>query len=1006
MASEKERRRSARGRKTNSDGEASESSSSSYYSAPADHHAESRLQLPHHDGSTAPVRLNTEIDPNRHAPRDSLSRHLTSDESAAQSGLSGGVSAFPASSNASTAQLLYTPVPPSARDDRRTSQHEANAHVGPAQSTSLSAERLDKLSAIFDDLRRAHTPDSFAQIVASITGVTTTPSEALRQQPPSSEQTVYHNVSSSSPPNSPTREVVDVDQPRFILYSPDDQHQESSASGLAGSGVKRNVPGHPSSSSSSEPQDGGNAQPTVIISPRRERVVDRCPVCLVPRGDWPRDHNPFNCIISNASRSILEEQQLRQISVSRRQLTSMGLGQGLMVNYSGMESNSRDPPPRSSDYLPMPPSQLGCVPAADRFPVNPTVGWNVPAYPHQPRTLASTEAVRPTVPAHARTIDPRIQAVRAAEREAYAAGVDVVGSESRSHDSHSEHSGSGSVSSSSYQPSLDRTSSQSSTPPAWVSALRADINRDTSAIRQDFTALAAQVSALAQLQQTMQQQFFPPMLPMPMGFPQPMPFPVPHQFQPRPTVGRPLNDDPTLSVQPRAGHLSQDPLAPGQHVRFSDMLGVNSPSMMHTQRPRSSMRGAPELEPDDIGNVQKFNDFLKRHAQYAAQAREQGCTWSSVAGLLSRYADDLATAFSAVALKRGDQRMFDSNMVLNLTDDVFEKLYVEACCPSVEYPSQVIQHLETTAFIHQGPHEASPLPAVMRAAEAFRVQLRLLPTHAVVQCTPESVCKAWFQLLFGEDAARRRMDFQAVTTWEEARKALILRATNNPSWFGDSLRSNTDARPTAQAPASSTSSDRSTTSTTKVPKNSAYYEKRNEQLKKEGHLEGIDLDSLSAKQIYKLGTAARYRAKAAAEQEAKDLESKKFQDSLVKQQQDFQANMQRQLAQQQTTLLSALAKSQQPSRDQSPRDHYRSQSAEGRRFSDSRQDGHNDSRRNFNHGSDGRPQTPERRPQDNTTGGGSPSDRRGVFPRTLPNSEHTPRFTPPPGRQDSARGVK
>ena len=404
------------------------------------------------------------------------------------------------------------------------------------------------------------------------------------------------------------------------------------------------------------------------------------------------------------------------------------------------------------------------------------------------------------------------------------------------------------------------------------------------------------------------------------------------------------------------------------------------------------MRGAPELEPDDIGNVQKFNEFLKRHANYAAQAREQNCTWSSVAGLLARYSEDLAIAFSAVALKRGDQRTFDAQTVLNLSDDVFEKLYVEACCPSVEYPSQVINQLETTAFIRQTEKESSPLPAVMRAAEAFRVQLRLLPTHAVAQCTQDAVRNAWFQLLFGDEAPRKRLDFQTCITWEQARTALIQRATTNSAWFGDSLRSTPGNLKLPSVPTTaSESSVTSNGSTVKPVKNVSYYERRIEQLKKEGALDSMSLDGLTPKQIYKLGTKERHKAKIAAETAAKDADAKKFQESLVKQQQDFQANMQRQLTQQQGTLLSALSKAQQPVRDQSPRDHYRSHSAEGRR-----NDGYSDNRRNFNDGqNDGRRQhTPERRCPQDSGSQAPPSDRRGQSPRPPSTSDQAARSNP------------
>ena len=38
-------------------------------------------------------------------------------------------------------------------------------------------------------------------------------------------------------------------------------------------------------------------------------------------------------------------------------------------------------------------------------------------------------------------------------------------------------------------------------------------------------------------------------------------------------------------------------------MNFADMVGANSPSIqMHAARPRSGMRGAPDLAPEDIGN--------------------------------------------------------------------------------------------------------------------------------------------------------------------------------------------------------------------------------------------------------------------------------------------------------------------------------------------------------------------------------------------------------------------
>jgi hypothetical protein len=152
----------------------------------------------------------------------------------------------------------------------------------------------------------------------------------------------------------------------------------------------------------------------------------------------------------------------------------------------------------------------------------------------------------------------------------------------------------------------------------------------------------------------------------------------------------------------------------------------------------------------------------------------------------------------------------------------------------------------------------------MRAAEAFRVQLRLLPSHAVHQCTEDGILIAFFGLLFGDDAKRRLMDFQHCTTWAEVRTALIQRATNQPSWFGDSLKetsTESDLGATRKSVSTSVQSAASCQSSQGTMKPAAYYERRASQLIKEGALEGIDTSGLSSKQVVKLATKLRFAAK-------------------------------------------------------------------------------------------------------------------------------------------------
>jgi hypothetical protein len=424
------------------------------------------------------------------------------------------------------------------------------------------------------------------------------------------------------------------------------------------------------------------------------------------------------------------------------------------------------------------------------------------------------------------------------------------------------------------------------------------------------------------------------------------------------------------------------------------MNGVMSPSMFHTSRPRSGMRGAPELAPEHIGNVTEFNKFLKLHAQYAASARDTGLTWQSVAGLLSRYADDLAIAFTAGAIKRGENTIYTTDSVLNLSDDVFEKLYVESCFPSVEFPSQVSEALESIAFLRQAPTELSPLPAMMRAAEAFRVELRLLPTHAVRLCTPENIMLSFFKLLFGADAARKRMDLQQCTDWEQARAILIQRASMNPNWFGDSLKSAGRA-PDQNKGFSSPAPSTSVSSNEPSQKPASYYDKRIAQLRKDGDLDGLNVEGLTPKHVVKLAMKKRAEVKAAADASAAAAEQRKQLESavaaaLTKQRDEFSST----LKQQSSALLAlqqSVARAQQQRERSSERGNY-----------DARSDGRNENRSS---GYRSHSQDPQRRRDDSQTRSNSYYERNDANSPAGSYRPETPHRRPPSPKPPSEAGA-
>jgi hypothetical protein len=489
-----------------------------------------------------------------------------------------------------------------------------------------------------------------------------------------------------------------------------------------------------------------------------------------------------------------------------------------------------------------------------------------------------------------RQVDPRVAAVIEDERRSRAAGVDVVQSESRSRDSSVSHSSSSRpatsvASTSSYTPS---SSSAFSEIPAWASQIQSDVKALSDVLRGVVDVQRQQQLQLAQ--PPMPNYGYPPQMPFP-GFypgmvppthiwqdpgaafmghlPPPAPLAPPHQ-QPHPA---------TQGSGAAGGHAwhREDGQQSGndRNVHFDDQLGTVSANMLHTNRPQGTMRGAPELAPEDLGNVEKFNEFLKEHAQYAALARERSVPWLSVAGLLTRYSDDLAIAFTACALKRGLDHNYSGKEVQGLHDNDFERLYLEACAPSIVYPSQAIADLNSTVFIRQLEHEATPMPALLRASEAFRVKLRLLPPAAVSKCTPESLRIAFLTALFGADLVKtKKLDFQECRSWTDIKAALIHRVTSDLPWFGDVMKQKhpipnkakgSDKTPSQpSSPSRSGAASESSTSSNTSKSDSHWAEVLAKEKKKSSYNpETMDplIEGLTSKAAYKKITSMRFRNK-------------------------------------------------------------------------------------------------------------------------------------------------
>jgi hypothetical protein len=218
------------------------------------------------------------------------------------------------------------------------------------------------------------------------------------------------------------------------------------------------------------------------------------------------------------------------------------------------------------------------------------------------------------------------------------------------------------------------------------------------------------------------------------------------------------------------------------------------PAAHHVEH--AGMAGAPELPADQLGKASEFQKHVKVYNAYAMKAVSKGETHLSLAQTMSKYAFALSTAFTSQNLKRyrlaphtfkqGDSLQITPRMVMEMSDDLFNRLYTESCSITIEDPSQVYATLSKLEYIRKTPEEDGPLPALMRAEAAFRSKLALLPQHAVSRCRPQELRDAFIKMVFTE--ARfdtMKLDFQQCSSWEHVYQQLMYRVGSSSSWYSE-----------------------------------------------------------------------------------------------------------------------------------------------------------------------------------------------------------------------------
>ena len=257
--------------------------------------------------------------------------------------------------------------------------------------------------------------------------------------------------------------------------------------------------------------------------------------------------------------------------------------------------------------------------------------------------------------------------------------------------------------------------------------------------------------------------------------------------------GEPIELDPLFPLPSReaSSQWHGQPQPPSSSHR--PQHGGLTPAANHVEQ--AGMSGAPELAPEQLGKAVEFQKHVKVYNAYAIKAVSKGEPHLSLARTMAKHSFAIATAFTAQVIKRyrlaphtfspGDILQYTPQMVMDMPDDLFIRLYTESCSIAIEDPSQVYEIMSKLEYVRQTPEEDGPIPSLMRAEAAFRARLSLLPQHAVIRCRPQELRDAFIRMIFTPAKFdTMKLDFQQCPTWEHVYQQLTFRAGTSSAWYG------------------------------------------------------------------------------------------------------------------------------------------------------------------------------------------------------------------------------
>ncbi len=211
---------------------------------------------------------------------------------------------------------------------------------------------------------------------------------------------------------------------------------------------------------------------------------------------------------------------------------------------------------------------------------------------------------------------------------------------------------------------------------------------------------------------------------------------------------------------------------------------VSSVTFSASSRIPDGLIGCPEIQRDELMNLEKFEALEKRYADYSDRAETWHRKKMPMAQCFHKFLPDVVLSLNSLlgrseavrrkfpGLRNRDYQL-DREFLLSLQQEDFSNLYKELLTSKTIMASDVIADLISTPFQKKSKDKEQNLAhMIIQASSAFREKLYRQPTQTVSKCTRIQLRDAFVKMVLGKEEANLA-DFSECLTWEDAVKVMM-----------------------------------------------------------------------------------------------------------------------------------------------------------------------------------------------------------------------------------------